>query len=121
MAIAVPLSWFMSRRRGSAFFVRPRERMTISTFIPSWRGCLALAVGLVDGFLAPLVIPAYDGPGVSVPQFCLAIFLAVSTMLVCSFCFRKRHGADVVAAAFTAAFAAWIFYEVIVRVHRVVA
>jgi hypothetical protein len=95
--------------------------MTISTFIPSWRGCLALAVGLLDGFLAPLVIPAYDGPGVSVPQFCLAILLAAITVIVCFFCFRKRHFADVVAAVFTAAFAGWIFYHVIVFIHRVVA
>jgi hypothetical protein len=95
--------------------------MTISTFIPSWRGCLALAVGLTDGILAPVVVPAYDGPGISIPQICLAIFLAAITVIVCWSCFHKRHAADRVAAAFTAAFAAWVFYETIVHVHRVMA
>ena len=95
--------------------------MTISMFIPSWRGWLALAVGLADFILAPAVIPAYDGPGVSAPQFCLAISLAVATVVVCFSCFHKRRGADRIAAVITAAFAAWIFYEVIVFVHRVVA
>ena len=95
--------------------------MTISTFVPSWRGYLALAVGLADGLLAPAVIPAYDGPGISGPQLCLAILLAASTVIVCFSCFRKRHGADRVAAAFTAAFAAWVFYKIIVHVHRVMA
>jgi len=95
--------------------------MTLSMFIPSWRGWLALAVGIADALFAPAVIPAYDGPGVSVPQFCLAILLAAITVIVCFSCFRQRRAADRVAAVITAVFAAWIFYVVIVFVHRVVA
>ena len=83
--------------------------MTISVFIPSWRGCLALAVGLADWFWAP----AYDLP-ISVPQFSLAILLAATTVIVCFACFHKRRTADRVAAVVAAAFAAWIFYESIV-------
>ena len=95
--------------------------MTLSMFIPSWRGWLALTAGIADALLAPAVVPAYDGPGVSVPQFCLAILLAVTTVIVCFSCFHKRRVADRVAAVITAAFAAWIFYVVIALVHRVVA
>ena len=95
--------------------------MTISQFIPSWRGCSALAVGLADGFLSPLVIPAYDGPGITIPQFCLAGFLAAITAIICWSCFRTRRAADEVAAVFAAAFAGWIFYHVIVLVHKVMA
>ena len=83
--------------------------MTISVFIPSWRGCLALAVGLGDYFWAP----AYDLP-ISGPQYIAAIVLAAITVIVCFSCFHKRHTADRVAAVIAAAFAAWIFYESIV-------
>jgi hypothetical protein len=83
--------------------------MTISIFIPSWRGWLAFAVGLADWFCAP----GYDLP-ISVPEFISAIFLAAITVIVCFSCFRKRRSADQVAAVITAAFAAWIFYESVV-------
>jgi amino acid permease len=83
--------------------------MTISLFIPSWRGCLALAVGLADYFWAP----AYDLP-ISRPEFFSAILLAAITVFVCFLCFHKRRTADRVAAVITAVFAAWIFYESIV-------
>ena len=95
--------------------------MTLSMFIPSWRGWVALAVGFADAAIVPGLVPAYDGPSISFVQWSLAVSLAAVTMISCLYSFRTRRIADRVVAFITAAFAAWLFYGLVVFVHRVVA
>lgn len=90
--------------------------MTFATFIPTWRGWLALAVGVAVAVVVPPLIPAYDGPGISPIQICIAVLTAIVTAVVCFRCFHKGRVVDRVVALITAAFAVWMFYVFIRRV-----
>jgi hypothetical protein len=90
--------------------------MAYSTLIPTWRGWLTLAVGLALAVIVPALIPAYDGPGISTLQVVIAVLTAVVTAAVCVRCFQKGRAADRVASFVTAAFAAWMLYELIRRI-----
>lgn len=86
------------------------------TFMPTWRGWFALAVGFAVAVVVPTLIPSYDGPGISLIQICIAVLTALVTAVVCFRCFHKGRVVDRVVALITAAFAAWMFY---VFIHRV--
>jgi len=87
--------------------------MTLSMFIPSWRGRLALVVGFADALIVPGLIPAHGG--FSVVEDALAVFLAAVTVIACLYAFRTRLIADRVTAFITAALATWLFYGLVVR------
>jgi len=84
--------------------------------MPSWRGWLALAMGFAVAIVVPPLIPAYDGPGISIFQIAVAVLTAVVTALICIRGFLKGRTADRVVVFLTAVFAAWIFYEFIHRI-----
>jgi hypothetical protein len=88
-------------------------------FIPSWRGWLALAAGLADAAFVPGLTPTYFWAGFSVARCSLPVLLlAAATLTTCVYSFRTRRIADCVAAFITAAFAAWLFYGFVVRIHQ---
>jgi hypothetical protein len=95
--------------------------MTVSMFIPSWRGWLALAFGFADvvALNSPALLPAYDA-GYSVLRYSLTLFLVGTTAIACSYSFRKRRAADRVAAIITALLVSLLISVYVLAVyHRV--
>jgi len=84
--------------------------MTVARYIPTLRGWLALAVGIADGAIVPLLIPAYDGPPTTVFHWAIAALLAFLTGALSFRSFRSARLSDRLAAVLTTGFAAWIFY-----------
>jgi hypothetical protein len=90
--------------------------MSAAPFIPTLKGYLALVVLVANALIVPLLIPAYDGPGLGVPQGAVAVLLATLTTLACFWCFQKGRIADRVAAMLSLLFACWMFYVLIRRI-----
>jgi hypothetical protein len=89
--------------------------MTISSYIPTRRGWLALAIGLTDGVLMSLLIPVVNGKPHGIFNWGLAAFLAFLTAGLCFRSFHKSRMPDRLAALVTGGFAAWIFYVYLQR------
>ena len=90
--------------------------MTLTPFIPSVRGWLALAIGFGCAVFVPPLIPAYDGPGIGPFQVRVAIVVAVTTLTLCWRSFRSARVVDRVVAALALGVAVWMFYVFINRV-----
>jgi hypothetical protein len=86
---------------------------TLSIFIPTRRGWLAIANGFAIAVIIPLLIPFYDPSGVFLPKVIIAALMAVSTGVICLRCLHRGRGIDRLAAFLTAALAAWMFYRFI--------
>lgn len=90
--------------------------MDFSMLVPTWRGWLALTIGVTVAIVIPPLIPAYDGPGISPHEIAIAVSIAIIAAVVSVRTFQKGRAADRVAAGITAAFAAWMFWILINRV-----
>ena len=84
--------------------------MTIQTYIPTLRGWLALAFGLADAVIVPLLIPAYDAPRPRGFNWGIPTLLVFGTVLTCFRAFRGTHMPDRIAAMTTSLIAMWMFY-----------
>lgn len=89
--------------------------MTLSAYIPTWRGWLALSVGFANAMIVPALIPAYDGPGASIFDGCVAVLLATVTLLVCFHSLHRTRLPDKLLGILSAAFSIWIFYVFVQR------
>ena len=88
--------------------------MTLSTYIPTWRGSLALIMAIVDAMIVPIFYPAYDA-GASMVDGCLVILFATVTMVTCFHSLHRTRLPDKFAAIVSAAFSLWIFYGCVRR------
>jgi len=84
--------------------------MTPTTYIPTQRGWLALAVGFTDGAVMSFLIPVVNGKAHGIINWGLAGFLALLTAILYIRSFHKSPMPDRLAALVTVVFAAWIFY-----------
>ena len=84
--------------------------MTLSTYIPTPRGCLILIAVFIDGMIVPLFIPAYDGPGVSIFAGCIVVLLAAVTIVLCFRSLHKTRIPDKLAGLLAGGFSFWLFY-----------
>jgi hypothetical protein len=90
--------------------------MSATTFIPTLKGYLALVALLANALIVPLLIPAYDGLGLGVPQGGVAVVMASMTAVICFRCFQKGRVGDRVAGALSLLFACWMFYVFVRRI-----
>jgi hypothetical protein len=84
--------------------------MILSSYIPTRRGWLALAIGFTDGVVMSFLIPVVSGRPHGILNWGLAAFLALLTAILCIRSFHKSRIPDRLAALVSGGFAAWIFY-----------
>ena len=89
--------------------------MTLSIYIPTLRGWLALAAGVADAIIVPALIPAYDGPRASILDWSFAVLLAVVTFVLCFRSLHRTRIPDRLAGLVAGVLGIWMLYEFIRR------